>query len=276
MEYRILGPLEVVDAGALIDVGGPRHRKLLAVLLVNAGDVVSAERLIDALWGEDPPNSAASILHVRVSEIRNALRAGRLDRSAGIVTQRSGYRLEVEIDELDSRRFERLAAAGRQALARADNASASARLREALDLWRGPPLAEVADEPFAGAEIERLEALQLQALEDRIEADLALGHHGEAVVELGVLVARHPLRERFWCQLMLAQYRAGRQGEALRAYQAVRELLVERLGVEPGSELRLLQAAVLSQDRALDLVTPGPGEPPTRQRNERCQSRRDA
>lgn len=262
MEYRILGPLEVFHGGSLLDVGGPRHRKLLAVLLVNAGDVVSSERLIDALWGEDPPNSAASMLHVRVSEIRSALRAGRLDRNAGVVTQHSGYQLQVGVDELDSRRFERLAAAGRQALARDDNASASSKLREALALWRGSPLAEVADEPFAGAEIARLEALHLQALEDRLEADLALGRHGDAVVELWALVAEHPLRERFWCQLMLAQYRAGRQGEALRTYQAVRALLVERLGVEPGSELRLLHAAILGQDRALELVAPVPGEPP--------------
>ena len=263
MEYRILGPLEVFHAGIPIEVGGPRHRKLLAVLLVNAGDVVSSERLISALWGEDPPISAPSMLHVRVSEIRNALRAGRVDRNAGIVTRHSGYQLQVGVDELDSRRFERLAAAGRQALTRGDNVSASAKLREALALWRGPPLAEVADEPFAQGEIARLEALHLQALEDRLEADLALGHHGDAIAELEALVAEHPLRERFWCQLMLAQYRAGRQGDALQTYQAVRALLVEQLGVEPGSELRRLHAAILGQDRALELLTPVPGEPPS-------------
>ena len=262
MEYRILGPLEVSYGGSLLDVGGPRHRKLLSVLLVNAGDVVSSERLINALWGEDPPYSAPSMLHVRVSEIRNALRGGRVDQNAGIVTQHSGYQLQVGVDELDSRRFERLAAAGRQALTRSDNVIASAKLREALALWRGPPLPEVADEPFARAGIARLEALYLQALEDRLEADLALGHHGDAIVELGPLVAEHPLRERFWCQLMLAQYRAGRQGEALRTYQTVRALLVERLGVEPGRELRELHTAILGQDRALELLTPVPGEPP--------------
>jgi predicted ATPase len=202
------------------------------------------------------------MLHVRVSEIRHALRQGRVDRNAGIVTYHSGYQLQVGVDELDSRRLERLAAAGRQALTRSDNVIASTKLREALALWRGPPLPEVADEPFAQAEIARLEALYLQALEDRLDADLALGHHGDAIVELEALVAEHPLRERFWCQLMLAQYRAGRQGEALRTYQTVRALLVERLGVEPGKELRELHSAILGQDRALELLTPVPGEPP--------------
>jgi predicted ATPase/DNA-binding SARP family transcriptional activator len=262
VEYRILGPLEVFNAGIPIEVGGPRHRKLLAVLLVNAGDAVSSERLINGLWGEDPPISAPSMLHVRISEIRNALRAGRGDRNAGIVTGHSGYQLQVEVDELDSRRFERLAGAGCQALARGDNVNASAKLHEALALWRGPPLSEVADEPFAQGEIARLEALHLQALEDRLEADLALGHHAEIVAELEALVAEHPLRERFWCQLMLAHYRAGRQGDALQTYQAVRVLLMEQLGVEPGSELRQLHAAILAQDRALELLTPVADDPP--------------
>lgn len=134
MEYRILGPLEVFDAGIPLAVGGPRHRRLLTVLLVNAGEVVSSERLVSALWGEDAPNSAPAMLHVRVSEIRTALRGGGADRNAGIVTQRSGYRLEVGVDSLDSRRFERLAGEGRQALARGDNVSASTKLREALAL----------------------------------------------------------------------------------------------------------------------------------------------
>jgi predicted ATPase len=202
------------------------------------------------------------MLHVRVSEIRHALRRGRVDRDAGIVTYHSGYQLQVGVDELDSRRFERLAAAGRQALTRSDNVIASTKLREALALWRGPPLPDVADEPFAQAEIARLEALYLQALEDGLDADLALGHHNDAIVALEAFVAEHPLRERFWCQLMLAQYRAGRQGEALRTYQTVRALLVERLGVEPGRELRELHSAILGQDHALELLTPVPGEPP--------------
>jgi predicted ATPase/DNA-binding SARP family transcriptional activator len=263
MDYRILGPLEVFNAGVLIPVGGPRHRKLLALLLVNAGAVVSAERLMTALWGENPPDSAPAMLHVRVSEVRAALRAGSEGgRNADIVTARSGYRLEVGVDGLDSRRFERLAAEGRHALARGDNARGSTKLREAVTLWRGPPLAEVADELFAQAEIARLESLHLQALEDRLDADLALGRHGDVVAELEALVAEHPLRERFWGQLMLAQYRGGRQAEALRTYQAVRTLLADRLAIDPGSELRRLHAAILDQDRAIELPDPVPGEPP--------------
>jgi len=262
MEYRILGPLEVFHGESPLQVGGPRHRKLLTVLLLYAGEVVSSEHLISALWGEEAPASAPAMLHVRISEVRSALRGGGADVGVGIVTQHAGYRLEVGIDALDSRRFERLAAAGHQALALGDNATASTKLRDALALWRGSPFAELADELSAQGEIARLEELRLQALEDRLEADLALGRHGDAVAELEALVAEHPLRERFWRQLMLAQYRAGRQGDALQTYQAVRALLVERLGVEPGSELRRLHAAILAQDRALELATPDPGEPP--------------
>jgi predicted ATPase/DNA-binding SARP family transcriptional activator len=262
MEYRILGPLEVFHGGSLLQVGGPRHRKLLAVLLLYAGEVVSSEQLIDTLWGAEAPASAAAMLHVRISEVRSALRGGDADADAGIVTQHGGYRLEVGIDALDSRRFERVAAAGHQALALGDNATAGAKLREALALWRGSPLADVADELFAQGEIARLEALRLQALEDRLDADLAVGRHSDVVAELEALVAEHPLRERFWRQLMLAQYRAGRQGDALQTYQVVRALLVDRLGVEPGSELRRLHAAILAQDRGLELTVLDPGEPP--------------
>ena len=262
MEYRILGPLEVFWEGSQVQLGGPRHRKLLAVLLLNAGGVVSAERLISALWGEEPPASAAAMLHVRVSEVRSALRRGGADAGAGIATLHGGYRLEIGADDLDSRRFERLVSDGHQALGQSHYATADANLRAALALWRGSPLADIADELFAQSEIARLEALRLQALEDRLEADLALGRHGDAVAELEALVAEHPLRERFWRQLMLAQYRAGRQGDALQTYQWVRALLVDRLGVEPGGELRQLHAAILAQDHALELSVPQPAEPP--------------
>ena len=251
MEYRILGPLELFHAGVSVVLGGPRHRALLAVLLVHAGEVVSAARLIHALWGDEPPKTASALLHVRIAELRGALRGGRPERSGGLLTRGSGYLMQIGRDELDAARFEELAATGRQALTDGDYHSASAFLREALALWRGPALADVADEPFARAEITRLEALRVQALEDRLEADLALGRHGEVIVELEGLVAEHPIRERFWCQFMLALYGAGRQGEALRAYQSVRELLVDRLGVEPGVELQHLHTAILRQDPAL-------------------------
>jgi predicted ATPase/DNA-binding SARP family transcriptional activator len=260
MEYRILGPLEVRRGDSPLPVGGPRHRKLLAVLLLHAGDMVSAEHLIGALWGNEPPASAAAMLHVRISEVRAALRGVGAD--VGLVTQSGGYRLDLDDEALDSRRFERMAEAGGRALARGDHSTASTQLRTALALWRGSPFAELADDLFAQGEIARLEALRLQALESRLEADLALGRHGHLVAELEALVAEHPLRERFWSQLMLAYYRAGRQGDALLTYQAVRELLVERLGVEPGAELRRLQAAVLAQDRGLELAAADRTEPP--------------
>jgi DNA-binding SARP family transcriptional activator len=263
VEYRILGPLEVFHAGAVVHVGGPRHRRLLAALLMEVGEVVSAARLISALWGEDPPASAPAMLHVRVAELRAVMRAAGMSGTECIVTQHPGYRLEVGADALDSRRFERLAAAGRQALAIGDHAGAAVKLAEALALWRGPPLAEVADEPFARGEVARLEALRLQTVEDRLEADLALGRHGDVITELEALVAGHPLRERFWAQLMLARYRGGRQGDALQAYQAVRALLVEQLGVEPGPELRRLHTAILTQDRGLELPSSVPAEPPS-------------
>jgi predicted ATPase/DNA-binding SARP family transcriptional activator len=262
MEYRILGPLEVFDGGSVLRVGGPRHRKLLAVLLLYEGEAVSSDRLIDALWGANPPSSATAILQVRISEIRSALRGGSADADVRIITHQAGYRLAAGIDALDSRRFERLAIAGHQALAHGDSAAASAKLREALALWRGPALAELADELIAQGEIARLESLRLQAMEDRLDADLALGRHGETIADLEALVAEHPLRERFWGQLMLAQYRAGRQGDALGTYRAVHATLAERLGVEPGSELRRLHAAILAQDRGLELAAPDPGEPP--------------
>jgi predicted ATPase/DNA-binding SARP family transcriptional activator len=266
VEFRILGPLQVTDAGSVIPVGGPRHRKLLAVLLVHADQVVSPDRLIDALWGEHPPSGARRMVHVRISELRRELRGGAQAGDAGIVTQSSGYQLHVSAEALDARRFEGLVVAGRQALDRGDHVGANQSLAGALGLWRGPPLPEVADEEFARPEIARLEALYHQALEARMDVMLALGRAGDAVVELKALVAEHPLRERFWHQLMLAQYRTDRQGEALETYRAVRTVLVEQLGVEPGSELQHLHAAILQQDPGLDV--PGArsaepvGEPP--------------
>lgn len=251
MEFRILGTMEVLHAGASVSPGGPRHRALLAVLLVHAGEVVTAARLIQALWGDRPPRTASAMLHVRVAELRRALRDGRTEPGSQLLTRGSGYLLQVGRDELDARRFEELAAAGRQALIRGDHQDAKVALCGALALWRGPALADVADEPFARTEIARLDALRLQALEDRLESELALGADGNAIAELEALVADHPLRERFWCQLMLALYGAGRQGEALSAYQLVRELLVERLGIEPGVELQRLHAAILRQDPAV-------------------------
>jgi predicted ATPase/DNA-binding SARP family transcriptional activator len=253
MEFRILGPLAVSHEGSLLAVGGPRHRRLLAALLVGAGSVVSRDRLTEALWGEDPPRSASAMLHVRVSELRAALRAGRPERDAGLLTVGGGYLLDVGDDGLDARRFERLAVRGHQVLGLGEHARAAAELGDALALWRGPALVDVAGEPFAQAEAARLEALRVQALEDRLDADLAGGRHAEILLELEAMVGVHPLREPLWCRLMLALYRSGRQADALGAYQRARDLLADELGVEPGAELRRLQTAVLRQDPSLDL-----------------------
>ena len=245
MEFRLLGPLEVVADGAPIELGGRKPRTLLAALLVHANELVSAERLIDVLWGDEPPQTAQAALQVHVSHLRKLL--GR-DR---IVTQAPGYRLQVAIDELDLQRFERLLQEAREL----DPAAARTRLREALALWRGPALADFEREPFAWGEISRLEQLRLEAVESRIDADLAAGHHTRLLPELDAMLAAHPHRERAHAQRMLALYRAGRQADALDAYRAARTMLVAGLGIEPGPELRRLERAILDQDPELDART---------------------
>src|SRR5436190_12345352 len=242
MGFRLLGSVEA-DGAAL---GGPRQRAVLAVLLLRANEVVSAERLVADVWGDDAPTSALKALQVAVSRLRHAL-----DGRAVIETTGAGYRVLAAPGELDLERFESAAEAGRAALAAGRPEQAAARLREGLAEWRGAPLADVAALPFAAAEIARLEEQRTVALEARIEADLACGRHAQLVGELRALVAEHPWRERLHAQLMLALYRTGRQADALDAYAAARTALVEQLGIEPGPELRELQAAVLAHDPAL-------------------------
>ena len=252
MEFRVLGPLELWDEGGEVSLSGPKPRALLAVLLLHANEVVPTDRLIDELWGEDSPDDAAAALRVNVSRLRKAL-------PRDVLTTRSpGYLVRVEPDELDLHRFERLVDEGRGLLARGLAADASARLRDALSLWRGPALADFAYESFAQAAIARLEEIRLAALELRIEADLALGRHDELVAELEALVAEHPLRERLRRYLMTALYRSGRQAEALDAYQDARRALVDELGIEPGAALQELERAILRQDPALALEAPAP------------------
>jgi WD40 repeat protein/DNA-binding SARP family transcriptional activator len=256
MQFRILGPLEVhSDHGDAVTLGGRKPRAVLAVLLLNANEAVSAERLVGALWGEDASAAAVRTVHVHVSRLRRAL--GDVDV---VTTTPAGYRLSVQPGELDAERFEKLVAHGRSALAagRADEAAAA--LREAGDLWRGPPLADLAFEPFAQTEIARLEEQRLAALELRVEADAAAGRHAELVPELRRLVAEHPTRERLAAQLMLVLYRCGRQTEALEAYREARQKLSDEIGVEPGPELRAMHEAVLHQDPALDRA-PAPDLP---------------
>jgi DNA-binding SARP family transcriptional activator/ABC-type branched-subunit amino acid transport system substrate-binding protein/DNA-binding beta-propeller fold protein YncE len=245
LRFRILGPLEVVERDAPLPLGGAKQRAVLAILLLHRGEAISSERLINELWGERPPATAAKTLQGYVFHLRRALGDGLLH------TRRAGYELELAPGQLDADEFERLAAEGRAALSDGDPTAAAGCLRTALALWRGPPLADFAYESFAQAEIARLQEARLAALEDRIDADLALGRQEQLVGELDALVREHPLRERLRGQLMLALYRSGRQVESLAVYRDARETLVHELGLEPGRSLQELEQAILSQDPQL-------------------------
>jgi DNA-binding SARP family transcriptional activator/tetratricopeptide (TPR) repeat protein len=238
MEFRVLGPLDVVENGRRVPISGAKQRALVAVLCLHANEVVSRDRIIDALWGERPPEEAQGALQYHVSKLRKLLGAERIETSP------PGYRLRVSDDELDAARFERLL--------KVEGADRNRRLREALALWRGPALADFEYTAFAQGEIARLEELRLTALEERIEVDLAQGGHGELVGELEALVQEEPLREGPRRQLMLALYRCGRQAEALGLYKETRRMLVEELGIEPGRELQELERRILNQDPSLD------------------------
>ena len=250
----MLGPLEVAAGGRSLGLAGARARAVLAILLVHANQVVSSDRLVEQLWPGHPAGRATDSLQVRLSELRKALRAaGEADR---LVTRPPGYLLRVLPGELDTQRFEQLAAEGNAALAAGDAATAVERLDLALGLWRGPALADFDMVPSARAEAGRLEEQRLAALESRADALLACGRHRDLIAELETLTAAHPLRERFWCQRMLALYRAGRQADALRAYQELRDVLVAELAIEPGPELRELYTRILRQDPALEGLVP--------------------
>ena len=244
MEFRILGPLEVEVNGAPLSPKGHKPRALLGLLLLNRNQPVAPEQLIDDLWGESAPATAANTVQVYVSQVRKIV-ADRLRTEAG------AYRLHVEADELDAERFERLAVEGAAALGRKSYGEASQLLADALALWRGPALSDLRYDSFAQGEIARLEELRLAAVEDRIEAELGLGRHDQLIGELEALVAEQPTRERLRGFLMLALYRAGRQADALEAYREAREVLLDELGLEPGPDLRELEQAILRQDEAL-------------------------
>jgi predicted ATPase/DNA-binding SARP family transcriptional activator len=254
VEFRILGPLEVWSGDRRVAVPGAAQRALLLALLLRANTPVSVDRLVDDLWGEDAGAGPVKRLQVGISRLRRALSTGTEggDGPAVLDTESGAYVLRVGPEQVDATRFERLAGEGKRALAGGEGARAAATLREALGLWRGPALADVAFEPFAQAEIARLEELRQVALEDRIDADLARGGHREVVGELRAMVAEQPARERLRAQLMLALYRCGRQVEALDAYREAREWMAEELGLEPGPTLRRLQQAILRQERALE------------------------
>ena len=246
MKFRVLGPVEARDDDRPVSLGRPKQRAVLAALLLHAGEAVPRARLIDELWGEQPPGSAVQSLQVYIHGLRQALGAERIE------THGQSYRLRVEEDELDLDRFERLVARAEQDLEAGRADSASGRIREALGLWQGPALADLADEPLARAEAGRLEEQRLHALELRNDVDLALGRHAALAAELDSLVGEHPYRDRLRQQQVLALYRSGRQKEALEAYQAARQVLVEELGIEPSPELRELERAILRQDPELD------------------------
>jgi DNA-binding SARP family transcriptional activator len=245
-QFQILGPLEVAGEGGPLRLGGAKQRALLALLAINAGRVVPTDTLVDQLWGERPPRTAVTSLQNFVSQLRKLL------GPEIVMTRPPGYVLQIERDDVDAFRFERVLGEvkGKAAVER------SARLAEALSLWRGPPLCDFTFEAFAQAEIRRLEELLAVALEERIAADLELGGHAELIGEVESLVTDHPLRERLRGQLMLALYRSGRQAEALRVYHDARNVLVEELGVEPGRPLQDLFASILRQDPALEIGAP--------------------
>src|SRR5829696_3233506 len=258
MDFRILGPLEVRDGDRELLLGGRQQRALLALLLLHANEVVPVNQIVDELWPEAPPTSATKSLHALVSRLRRTLegepsaRKGDAGDNGVVLTRAHGYVLTIAPGDLDRDRFESLLEAGRRALAAGHTKEASATLREALALWRGPPLAEFAHDSFAQVEIARLDELRLSALEERIEADLAAGRSAELVAEVDALVAAHPLRERLRGQLMLALYRSGRQSEALQVYQEARRLLVDELGVEPSPALQRLERSILLQEVSLE------------------------
>ena len=247
LEFRILGPLEVVGPDGPVHLGGPKQRATLAILLLGANRVVSIDRLADELYAGRPPVTAATQVHRQISALRKALGG-----EARLETRTPGYVLHVAGGQFDLRRFERLTEEAGQALAHGDGETAFDLQREALALWRGPALSDLEHEPFAQVAARRLEEILLAALEQRLDAELALGRHRELVGELTELTAQDPLHEPFAARLMLALYRSGRQGEALDVYRRTRTTLSEGFGIEPGRELHELERAILNHDPALD------------------------
>jgi DNA-binding SARP family transcriptional activator len=249
MDFRILGPLEVLDGKRALSVAGRKQRALLALLLIHANETLSTDRIADELWAERPPATAAKSVQVHIFRLRKALAFGAGEQL--LVTRQQGYELRVDPDQVDSRRFERLVAEGRSELAADRPEAAASTLEQALALWRGAPFSDLAREPFAQRESARLEDVRVAAQEQMIEAKLALGGHAEVVGQLEKLIGEQPYREGLRAQLMLALYRCDRQADALQAYQDARRTLVDDLGIEPGSRLRDLEQAILEQSPAL-------------------------
>ncbi len=254
MQFDILGPLQVLDAGRPLVLGRPKQRAVLAILLVHAGTVVSLDRLVEELWGPQSPPQALASVQAYVSHLRRLLEPQRAPGApaAVLVNQAPGYRIVVGADDLDAARFEALARTGHDLLQQGPAARAAETLEEALGLWRGPVLADLADASFVQAERTRLDDLRLTALEDRLSADLRIGRHTRVVAELEQLTGEQPFRERLQGLRMIALYRCGRQAEALQSFQQFRVQLREELGLDPGQALRDLERDVLCQAPALD------------------------
>jgi WD40 repeat protein/DNA-binding SARP family transcriptional activator/energy-coupling factor transporter ATP-binding protein EcfA2 len=262
LSFRVLGPLEIERDGRVVAVGGPKERLVLAVLIAGTGTVVSVDALVDAVWGERPPRTAERTIHAYIARLRRALEPRHQPGGMPTVieTVGRGYRLAIDPDQLDAGRFEQVARSGADQLRAGDAAAAVTALHAALAEWRGGAYEGLADVGPCAAEATRLESLRLTAVEDRVDADLATGQTAALVAEVEAAVAEQPFRERRWGQLMVALYRSGRQGDALAAYQRARRVLVDELGIEPGPELRRLEAAILDQDPDLDW-TPGSARP---------------
>jgi DNA-binding SARP family transcriptional activator len=259
MDFHILGPLEVLDEGRVVSLGGSRQRALLALMLLHANETLSTDRLIDELWGEEAPEGARRAVHVQISRLRKALTPADGPAAGGaVVTRESGYQLILDLERLDAHRFEQLVTEGERDLEAGRPERAGDELQRALALWRGAPLGGVEYERFAEAEVRRLNELRWRALELQVESDLALGRHADVVGRLPALIREQPHSERLRAQLMLALYRCDRQAEALQAYQDARRDLVQGLGIEPGRRLRELESAILAQDPALSPAPPAP------------------
>jgi len=257
VDFLLLGPLEARRRQRTLRLGSIKHRMLLAKLLLHPNQVVSTDELIDTVWGEEPPPTVRQSLQNHVAALRKAIEPGSAPLPRMLVTRDPGYLLEVDPEQLDLHRFQRLVGQGRRALAEGDAAKAASVLTRALSLWRGPVLADVtAAADAAWPELVGVDELRVAAVETRIEADLALGRHHELASELEALIRQHPLREQLHGQLMLALYRAGRQADALAAYRNARRTLVGELGIEPSVGLQRLEQAILAQDPALDLLVP--------------------
>ncbi len=256
MKFRVLGPLEVTRGDQTLALGGAKQRALLAILLIEANHVVGLERLAELLWRDEAPATSDHIIEVYVSQLRRALEPTGAPYRV-LLRKPSGYQLQLSPDELDAAEFQHLLEAAKSA----PPEQAEGLLTRALDMWRGPALADFSGEPFAVSESARLNELRLHAREERIENELALGRHGQLVGELQALVDEHPLRERLCGQLMLALYRSGRQAEASDLYQRTRERLVDELGMEPGPDLQVLLKRILQQDAGLAAAPSRPSTP---------------